>query len=239
MCAGWVPRFTLVLAFYNMVGGRQPAMKHTTALKRQPTWAIAELFPDQGDWSEEEYLELDTNRLVEFSDGLLEILPMATTSHQQIVAYLFGMLSAFVNAGDLGTVLFAPLRVRLWPGKFREPDVVFMAKAHAKRIREEFWIGADLAMEVVSGKDEDRRRDLRTKRREYARAKISEYWIVDPSKETVTVLRLAGKRYVVHGVFEKGDVATSSQLRGFEVPVGAALGAVTPRASNGKRRKQS
>jgi Uma2 family endonuclease len=40
----------------------------------QPTWEIAYLFPAQGQWSEAEYLALDTNRLVEFTDGVLEVL---------------------------------------------------------------------------------------------------------------------------------------------------------------------
>ena len=86
----------------------------------EPTWAIAELFPAQGTWSEDEYLDLHTNRLVEFSNGYLEVLPMPTTSHQQIVAYLYGLLLAFVRTHDLGTVLFAPLRIRLWRAKFRD-----------------------------------------------------------------------------------------------------------------------
>ena len=191
----------------------------------EPTWAIAHLFPAQGTWSEEEYLDLHTNRLVEFSDGYLDVLPMPTTSHQQIVAYLYGLLLAFVTTKDLGTVLFAPLRVRLWRGKFREPDLVFMAKEHVSRIHEQFWHGADLAMEVVSGEgeDEDRRRDLVVKRREYARAKIGEYWIIDPRQQRITVLRLAGKTYAVHGEFATQTLATSALLSGFSVDVTAAL----------------
>ncbi len=48
----------------------------------EPTWEIAELFPAQRTWSEDEYLTLDTNRLVEFSHGHLEVVPMPTFSHQ-------------------------------------------------------------------------------------------------------------------------------------------------------------
>jgi Uma2 family endonuclease len=98
-----------------------------------------------------------------------------------------------------------------------------MLKEHDDRIGEEFWKGADLAMEVVSGDEEDRRRDLITKRREYARAGIPEYWIVDPRGERITVLRLAGKRYVVHGEFLKGTTVSSHLLRGFTVDVSEAL----------------
>lgn len=189
----------------------------------EPTWEIAYLFPDQGSWDEDEYLALQTNHLVEFSNGVLEVLPMPTTSHQLMVYHLCTLLLTFVSAKNLGTAILAPLRVRLWRRKFREPDVIFMLKEHAERIREEFWIRADLVMEVVSGDEEDRRRDLVIKRAEYARAGIPEYWIVDPQKERIIVLRLVGKRYVVHGEFGKNEVASSHLLRGFTVDVNDAL----------------
>jgi Uma2 family endonuclease len=198
---------------------------------------VAYLFPAQGDWSEEDYLALGGNQLVELSDGFLEVLPVPTTSHQFLVLYLYGLVLAFTTPKDLGTVLVAPLRVRLRRRKFREPDVVFMLRKHADRIGEEFWTEADLVMEVVSGDDEDRRRDLITKRREYARAGISEYWIVDPREERITVLRLTGKRYVVHGEFLKGTVATSHLLRGFTVDVSEAFSRSIPPTPPRKRRR--
>src|SRR5438552_12224453 len=113
-----------------------------------PAWEIAHLFPAQGEWSEEEYLALDTNRLVELSNGSIEVLPMPTTSHQRLLLHLYGLLFTFTSACDLGTVLTAALPVRLWRKKIREPDVVFMRKEHADRIGEKFWKGADLVMEV-------------------------------------------------------------------------------------------
>ena len=183
----------------------------------EPTWDVARLFPAQGTWTEGEYLALDSNRLVEFSHGCLEVLAMPTTSLQRIAAFLYRLLSAFVATGGLGTVLFAPLRVRLWPGKFREPDLVFMLKEHEARIGEQFWEGADLVLEVVS--DDDRRRDVETKRFEYARAGIPEYWIVDPQKSRISVLVLDGGSYREHGVFVPGQRATSVLLSGFEVSV--------------------
>jgi Uma2 family endonuclease len=209
-----------------------PPIKHPRA---EPTWAVAHLFPTQGNWSEEDYLDLNGNQLIEFSKGFLEVLPMPTTSHQMLVLYLYGLALAFTESRDLGTVLVAPLRVRLWREKYREPDLVFMLKAHADRIGEEYWRGADLVMEVVSGEgdQESRRRDLVTKRREYARAGILEYWIVDPQNQQIVVLRLAGKRYVIHGEFPKGTIASSHLLEGFTVDVTEAFFRKM-RASSGK-----
>ena len=77
-------------------------------------------------------------------------------------------------------------------------------------------------IEVVS---EDRSRDLETKRSEYARAGIPEYWIVDPKFARIIVLVLDGTSYAVRGEFGPGDRATSVLLPGFEVDVTAALAA--------------
>ena len=78
-------------------------------------------------------------------------------------------------------------------------------------------------MEVVS--PDDPKRDLVRKRREYARAGIPEYWIVNPAAEQILVLRLAGTAYVEHGVFARGTPATSALLEGFTVAVAAVLDA--------------
>src|SRR5207245_2733128 len=141
----------------------------------EPAWEVATLFPNQGHWSEGDYLQLPGNRLVEFTHGRIEVLPMPTEEHQAIVAFLYEMLLMFVRPAKLGTVRFAPLRVRIALGKFREPDLLFVLAAHDALRGNEFWTGADLVMEVVS--NDDRRRDLETKRLEYARAGIAEYWI--------------------------------------------------------------
>ncbi len=49
--------------------------KADLAVDPEPAWEVAHLFPAQGHWSEEEYLALNTNRLVEFDQGVIEVLP--------------------------------------------------------------------------------------------------------------------------------------------------------------------
>jgi Uma2 family endonuclease len=199
---------------------------HDTAvsLKRpkvgEPTWEMARFFPHQGDWTVEEYLRLNTNHLVEFTDGLLEFLPLPTEVHQFILLFLFDALRSFVQRRKLGIVLPSPLRVRLGAGRFREPDVVFMSNDHVAR-HNKYWEGADLVMEIVS--PDDPKRDRVQKRQEYAAAGILEYWIVDPQRRQITVLALSGKSYAEHGVFEPGQNATSALLKGFRVGVSAVF----------------
>src|SRR5437588_1179782 len=94
----------------------------------RPTWDVARLYPDEGQWQESDYLEItqSTNRLVELADGFLEVLPMPTTSHQLIVQFLLMSLLKLDAKKRVGTAVTAPLRVRLWTKMFREPDLVFM-----------------------------------------------------------------------------------------------------------------
>lgn len=191
----------------------------------QPTWEIAYLFPAQGQWSEAEYMALRPNRHVEFTDGVVEVLPMPTYSHQKILRYLLRVLEAFALARQVGEVMFAPLRVQLRAGKFREPDIVFMLAKNLARCGEEFWVGADLVMEIVGADERSRERDLEKKRADYAEGSIPEYWIVDPLEERITVLRLEGQQYQVHGEFGRGAQATSALLTGFSVDVSAVLDA--------------
>ena len=200
-----------------------PTTKHQDA--SELTWEIAQLFPAQGHWSEEEFLALDTNHLIEFSHGQLEVLPMPTQSHQLLVIALFELLRNYVRSRQLGTVLFAPMRVQLWPGKYREPDILFMRTEHDDRRSDSFWQGADLVMEVVS--PDDPQRDTMTKRREYAQAGIPEYWIVGPADTSITVLTLRGQEYALHGEFVAGETATSVLLDRFTVEVSSVFSEVS------------
>jgi Uma2 family endonuclease len=199
------------------------AKSHPTA---EYTWDVARLFPEQGDWSPEEYFYLEDSRgggqRIEFDDGRLEFLPMPTRTHQRIMVWLLGLLKAFTEAHAPGEVLSSGMRVQLRIGrkiKFREPDLVYLREEHGQRSHEDYWEGADLVVEIVSGNPKDRQRDLVDKVHEYAAAGIPEYWIIDPDKELVRVLTLKGKSYKVHGEFRRGQEAESVLLPGFRVSV--------------------
>jgi Uma2 family endonuclease len=89
-----------------------------------------------------------------------------------------------------GKVQFAPMRLRIRPGKFREPDLLLLLSATDPRRQNRFWLAADLALEVVS--EDKPERDLVDKRNDYAEGVVPEYWIVNPLTETISVLQLRG-----------------------------------------------
>ena len=172
-----------------------------------PIWALARLFPPQGSWSSDEYLHLDAGRLIEFESGNLEILELPTAEHQRLVLFLYRWLFAWSQKlSDPGEVFVAPLPIRLWPEKYREPDVVWVRSSRSRTGG--YPDGADLVVEVTRPGREARNRDLMVKVGEYARAGIEEYWIVDTELREVQVGQLVDGRYDFN-VFGLSQVATS------------------------------
>jgi len=209
---------------------------------------LLELLPPQGRWDDDAYLWLTerTARLLELADGRIEVLPMPTDEHQDMLQTLFLALLVYTQAHG-GKVHFAPLRLRIRAGKFREPDLLLLHDATDPRRSNRFWSGADLVVEVVSPDGAERDLtdkvsdhsgceltdkvsdhsgcELTDKVFDYAEAGVPEYWIVEPVAGTITVLRLDGDRYLTHGVFGRGATATAATLPGFAVSVGTVLDA--------------
>jgi Uma2 family endonuclease len=189
----------------------------------EPAWDIAKLFPDQGYWDEDDYLHLPGRRLIEFIDGKIEVLEMPSERHQRMIIFLLGLLTKFVNPRGLGFVIVSPFKVKLRSGKFREPDLMFLLTKNYPQRQEQFWDGADLIIEVVS--PDDPNRDIVIKCQEYAQAGIREYWLVNPMSETISVFTLpeGTTTYLEHGVFSKGQQATSLLLEHFSVDVASTF----------------
>src|SRR5919205_77615 len=76
-----------------------------------------DLSPLQGLWTEQQYLKLtdQTRHLIEFTDGVIEVLPMPTDQHQVILLFLYDLLKVFLQ-GIGGKVLVAPLRLQIREG---------------------------------------------------------------------------------------------------------------------------
>ena len=179
----------------------------------QPT-DILQLLPSPGEWTEAAYFPLsDQGRLVELSEGNIELLPLPTDFHQLILLRLSLALHLFVSTRRLGQVRFAPLPVRLWPGKVREPDLMFLSRAHQDRIGR-YWGVPDLAVEILSEGTEHKDREI--KRREYALAGVGEYWIIDPEAMTVETLRRdGGDDYSRSLLLDRDSILTTPLLPGF------------------------
>ena len=187
------------------------------------TVEILGLFPRQGKWTEKDYFSLlpESNKIIELSEGRLIITPAPTTQHQRISGKLYFSLYGFVSKNNLGEVCYSPLDVRLWEDNIRQPDIAFMINEHKDRITEQYWGVPDLVIEILS--EYTAKEDRVKKFFEYLRAGISEYWIVDPFKQSIEVFTLEKEAYELFGKWCIGDNAKSKLLKDFEVAVGDVM----------------
>ena len=88
----------------------------------------------------------------------------------------------------------------------RYPDLVVLRPEHLELTQRRLTITRDmppprLVVEVVSPGKTNRDRDYVHKRAQYAALGVPEYWLIDPTDQTVMVLSLAGETYREIGVF--------------------------------------
>jgi Uma2 family endonuclease len=186
-----------------------------------PTKEDGQSWPDQGEWSYEDFLRLpDDGNRYEVIRGSLYVTPPPVPGHQFSSFELAFRLSAFVRERDLGLVLTAPLGVMLPAGIATpvQPDILFFRKGNEPRWGSSNYEGVpDLIAEVLS--PSTRRRDRTTKKDAYQDAGVPEYWLVDQGARTVVVYVLAKGKYVELVRGGAGDEVWSSVLPGFRVRV--------------------
>lgn len=123
-------------------------------------------------------------------DGVIYMTSPENTAANDLFGWLFGLMKFFVAAKDLGKVFGSRVAFRLDDRNGPEPDIAFVRKGRLHLVRRGYVKGpADLAVEIVS--PESVERDYVKKRRQYQEAGFPEYWLVDPMKQKVTLLRLA------------------------------------------------
>ena len=139
----------------------------------------------------------------EILEGDLVASPSPKPKHQRIVLNCADFFRTLEKYG-LGQVFTAPLDVVLDRFNVVEPDVLFIRQECLNIVTDTNVQGApDLVVEVLSLST--RERDLNVKARLYARFQISEYWIVDPDADTLTIYRLVPEGYQLVGTFRFGD----------------------------------
>jgi Uma2 family endonuclease len=193
----------------------------TTISEKPPMITLADWVPGpkQGEWTYSDYAALpDDGRRYEVMNGVLLLMPSPSRSHQKTVGELFIHLRTHVQTSSLGEVYMAPFDVELAPDTIVQPDVLVILNAGLEKVAEEGVIGApDLVVEVASPSTGPY--DRLTKYYAYARARVPEYWIVNPEKRTVEVLALEGNTYHSLGIFRGQDILPSQIIPGLPVHV--------------------
>lgn len=153
---------------------------------RAKQWTLAEVhrLPDDGN-------------KYELVRGELFVTPPPGDTHETIGARLVRILDPFVEREGLGFV-YRPRSVVRYDGSEVEPDLTVRQAHPAPTKMDSDWDNAPtpiLIVEVHSGST--RRRDRVQKRSLYMDAGIAEYWMVDPERQLVTVVRAGHEDLVV------------------------------------------
>jgi Uma2 family endonuclease len=176
--------------------------------------------PKQGEWTYSHYAALpDEGKRYEIIDGVLYLMPPSPNeSHQGVVAWLVMYLMIHIKVAGRGNVYPAPFDVELTFNTVVQPDIVVVLNESLQKIIPSHVVGApDLVVEVLS--PGTARHDRVKKYNAYARARVREYWIVDPRKETVEVMSLEGETYHAIGVFSGEQKIPSLVIPDFPVQV--------------------
>lgn len=151
----------------------------------------------------EEFLAYDdgTDTRYELVDGVLVEMPTESTQNNQISRGLFIELAKLVSFALLAHK-DTEVEVSGRRATCRIPDLLVHTEESAAAL-----LGASrsiitrempppvLIVEIVSPGNENRTRDYRYKRTEYAARGIAEYWIVDPEERRITVCQWVDGQY--------------------------------------------
>ncbi len=177
--------------------------------------------PGQGNWTYDYYAALpEDGHRYEIVDGvLLDMTPAPGIPHQNAVLQFSYYLIIHVKNAGIGKVFLSPIDVELTPKKVFQPDVAVVLNARLDRVTTTHIVGApDLVIEVASPRTV--KLDQTTKRKAYALAGVTEYWLVDPILETIEALSLQNSTYSSLGSFCGDDTLISQVVPTIaEVPV--------------------
>ncbi|MGQ9627183.1 MAG: Uma2 family endonuclease [Anaerolineae bacterium] len=199
----------------------KPAMSVEVELTEKALREIREMekgIPREFKVTYEDYLLLPDypDRQYELIDGRLLMVPAPRPYHQEILLNLSRRLADFVETRNWGHIFIAPCDVVLSEVDVVQPDILLISAGRAGIITEKNIQGApDLVVEIISPSREHWDRII--KRQLYARYSIPEYWLVDPERKTVEVMRLGEEGYEMVETYGAEDVLRSPTLEGLEI----------------------
>jgi Uma2 family endonuclease len=141
------------------------------------------------EWTYSEYARLpDDGNRYEVIDGEVCVTPAPGLPHQRVAAKLFRHLSAYVEANELGEVLW-DVDVLFVSGQYLRPDMVFVPRDAILTDRG-VESAPGLVVEVLSPHSALIDRVKKPPRPRYRDFGIPEYWVVDQQARAVEVYRL-------------------------------------------------
>jgi len=159
----------------------------------------------------------------EFINGEVILHSPVKSGHLRASKNLNRLLDAYVELNDLGEVDVEKALMECERNDY-EPDIIFWKKKVADKFDKKTMIHppGDLVVEILSKSTESKDRGV--KFRDYASHKVSEYWIIDPIKETLEQYILENensKEYTLLSKLGKGNSITCQVIKDFTIPIDA------------------
>lgn len=147
-------------------------------------------------WSLDDWVALPEDEPGELVDGQLEEEEVPDYVHELLVMLLGRVLGNWVFPRG-GLVAGSDAKFAIGPGRGRKPDVtVYFPGSRRPPRRGLIEVPPDVAIEIVSPRPRDGRRDRVDKMDDYAAFGVRYYWILDPELRSLEIFELgAGGRY--------------------------------------------
>jgi Uma2 family endonuclease len=165
------------------------------------------------------YEIIEENRKMEFINGEIIFHSPVKLKHNEANGNVYKLLDTFCIENDLGLVGIEKLLISLTRNDY-EPDVCFWKQSRAKDFTEDQmqFPAPDLVVEVLSKSTANNDRTI--KYEDYEAHGVKEYWIIDPTKQTIEQFVLSHKKYEL--VFKgKDGILESVAVKNFKIPVKA------------------
>lgn len=157
-------------------------------------------------------------RRYELIDGDIYVSPSPILLHQVVVMRLTALLLAHVAARAPALFVLADFNSRLARDTNCEPDLAVVERKDLARLEKlALEVPPRVVIEVLSPSTKSW--DRKKKRDRYARARVPEYWIVDPRGRSVARYDAPYEGAEPSRVFVEGERFESRMLRGFELDV--------------------
>lgn len=167
------------------------------------------------------YEVVTEHQKAEFINGEIVVHTPVKYQHNQASFRLASLMNAYVQRHSLGAVGHEKLLVTLTRNDY-EPDICFFGveKASGFTPDQTRFPAPDMVVEVTSESTEAIDRGVKFE--DYAAHGVSEYWLVDPTAETIEQYILAESGYELAVKVRTGSIA-STVVNGFEIPVRAVF----------------
>ena len=165
----------------------------------------------------EDYRSAPGDERCELLDGDLVMVAAPNLKHQTVQLELATQLGQFIKDHALGKLFIAPCDVVLSNTDVVQPDLLFVSREreHLLSSGENVQGAPDLVIEILSPATADR--DQGYKRELYGRCGVTEYWLVDPIAETVSIHRQRAGVLEATRTFRREQTLRSPLLTGLEL----------------------